>query len=191
MARTLTAMLICHFDYPSPAAAVAVLRLQPLADAGGEVRFSGIDVLGLDLSLPPTLDLLAARERHADRAAELGLTMRRPSRRPPTVAAHLVGGHADDRGLGAAWRSAAFRAYWEDDADLGDVPTLVELAVGVGLDGLEVAAVAADRAAGARLRQRAIQLRTKGVGDVPVLEVDGTLVPAELADDDLRQLAGL
>lgn len=183
-------MLTCHFDYPSPAAAVAVLRLQTIVDAGGTVRFSGLDVLGLDLSLPPTLDLLAARERHVDAAAALGLQLRRPSRRPPTVAAHLVGLHADDAGLGAAWRLAALRAYWEDDADLGDLPTLVELAVGIGLDGLEVAARAADRRAQAQLRQRAIQLRSKGVGDVPVLEVDGTLIPADLSDDDLRQLAG-
>lgn len=183
-------MLTCHFDYPSPAAAVAVLRVQAVADAGGQVRFSGLDVLGIDASLPPTLDLLEGLERHRDRAAELGLTLRRPSRRPPTIAAHLVGEHADDAGRGAAWRTAALRAYWQDDADLGDTPTLVELAVAIGLDGLRVAALVGDRAARTRLRQRAIQLRSKGVGGVPVLEVDGTLVSAEVSDDDLRQLAG-
>lgn len=184
-------MLICHYDLTSPAATVAVLRLQRVADAGGQVRFSGLDVLGLDVAVPPTLDLLEALPRYAPRAAELGLAMRRPSRRPPTLSAHLVGELADRHERGAAWREHALRAFWERDADLSDTATLVELAVGIGLDGLEVAARVADRAARTRLRQRGVQLRGKGVGDVPVLEVDGTLVSAELGDADLRLLAGL
>lgn len=183
-------MLICHFDYPSPAAAVAVLRVQREADAGGAVAFSGFDVLGLDTALPVTLDQLSSLEAHQPRAAALGLQLRRPRRRPATIGAHLVGQLAEEADLGAAWRWAALRAYWEDGVDLGSPQVLTDLAAEVGLDPQRAAAAVADRPARARLRQRAIQLRSRGIGDVPVLEVDGTLLSADIGDDDLRQLAG-
>lgn len=186
---TLAAMLICHFDYVSPAAAVAVLRLQAIADEGGSVRFAGLDVLGLEVAIPPTLDQLAAIDRHRDAAAALGLVLRRPTRRPPTLAAHLVGEHADAVGLGAAWRASALHGYWERDVDLHDTPSLVELAVEVGLDGLQVASLVADRDARVGLRRRNLELRGRGIGDVPVLEVDGTLIPADIPLEDLRRLA--
>jgi hypothetical protein len=49
-------MLTLHFDYPSPASAVALLRLQRLTDVGHRIRFLGLDALGLDVAVPPTLD---------------------------------------------------------------------------------------------------------------------------------------
>ena len=183
-------MLTLHFDLTSPSSAVAVLRLQRLADEGGAVRFAGIDILGLDSSIPPTLDLLADLERHQDAARELGLTMRRPSRQPPTVSAHLVGEVAEEIGLGASWRSACLRAYWTRDADLHDDPTLLTLAELAGLPADVVAQRLADRTARANLRTRMLAQRRRGIGGVPVLESDGVFVTAALPDDDLRRLAG-
>jgi predicted DsbA family dithiol-disulfide isomerase len=183
-------MLVLHFDYPSPAATVAALRLQRLADEGLAVTFEGIDALGLNLSVPPTLDQLDELATHRGRAAELGLAMRRPSRRPPTLAAHLVGQLADTVGLGAAWRWACFRAYWSDDVDLSDEPSLLELSGGIGLDLAAVTDRLGDRELRIAARQRGLARRRRGIGGVPVLEVDGALVPADLSDDDLRQLAG-
>ena len=182
-------MLVLHHDVTSAASAVALLRLQPLADAGGHVRFSGLDTLGLAISVPPTQALLAERERHVDRSAGLGLELRVPSRQPPTLTCHLVGDLAEEQGLGAAWRLACLRAFWTEDRDVGDRSQLIGLARDVGLDVDEVAARLDDRAAVQGLRSRMVAQRNRGIGGVPVLEVDGAFVPADLSDDDLEQLA--
>lgn len=184
-------MLILHHDPPSPASAVAVLRLQRLADEGLPVAFEGIDVLGIDASLPVTLDILAELDRWRHQAAELGLELRRPSRRPPTARVHLVGSLAETSELGAAWRLASYRAYWEEDADLGDPGLLTELAVGIGLDQAAVTELLEDRSRLVRLRQRMQVRRSEGIGGVPVLEFNGTYVPATMSDEDLRRLAEL
>lgn len=185
-------MLTLHFDYPSPASAVAVLRLQPLADAGHPVRFVGMDALGLNVAVPPTLDLLDELSRYRDRAVELGLPMRRPSRRPPTLAAHLLGGLADHHGLGASWRWACLHAYWALDVDLSDEHALAALAHEAGLDHDAVSERLADQPARQALRGRMTSRRRSGIGGVPVIEADGGVyVSADLADADLEQLAGL
>jgi predicted DsbA family dithiol-disulfide isomerase len=169
-----------------------VLRLQRLADDGLPVTFEGVDLLGLDVAIPVTLDQLEGIGRARAAAAELGLTLRRPSLRPPTLAAHLVGELATTAGVGAAWRERCVRAYWEDGHDLGAEPELLELAEAAGLVRDEVAAVLADRGRRLRLRQRMLATRSRGIGGVPVLEVaGGTYVPADLPETDLRQLAAL
>jgi predicted DsbA family dithiol-disulfide isomerase len=184
-------MLVLHYDVTSLPATVAALRLQRIADQGGAVGFQGIDPIGVDAALPVTLDQLDEIERWAGRAKELGLPVRRPSQRPPTVDAHLVGVIATASGLGAAWRAALFRAYWIDDAALGDHAVLIELARQAGLEIDDVADRLADPAARVALRQRMTADRNRGIGGVPVLELDGTFVSAELSEEDLRQLAGL
>ncbi len=184
-------MLTLYFDYPSPASVVALVRLQAIADAGGDVAFVGIDTLGLEIAVPPTLDLLAELERTAARCAEVGLPLRRPSRQPPTLAAHLLGERAELAGVGAAWRHACLEAYWQRDVDLSDELALVRLAADVGVDEGEAVALLGDRRRRVSLRSRMAGLRTRGVGGVPVLEVDGVLCSASLPDTDLRVLAGL
>lgn len=184
-------MLVLHFDYCSAASAVAVLRLQRIADEGLAVGFQGLDALGVDAVLPVTLDQLAEVEQVRAQAAELGLILRRPTRRPPTLAAHLVSEVAESYGLGASWRTRCLDAYWSDDVDLSDNTTLLALAEQSGLPSGEVAALLADRPRRAALRARMAQSRRRGVGGVPVLEHDGTLVPVTLPDVDLRALAAL
>lgn len=184
-------MLVLHFDFTSLAAAVSVLRVQAIADAGGRVGFQGIDVLGVDVALPVTLDQLDEIARFRGRADERGLEVRRPSQRPPTLAAHLVGDLATAQELGAAWRMAVLEAYWSCDAALDRVPVLLDLAQQVGLDRGEVAAALADPAVRTSVRHRMTADRARGIGGVPVLEFDGTLVSAELTDAHLWELAGL
>jgi 2-hydroxychromene-2-carboxylate isomerase len=187
---TLADVLILHHDVTSPVAAAAVLRLQRVAAAGGAVAFQGFDVLGLEAAIPVTLDQLAELARETSRLHELGLAVRRPSRRPPTLGVHLVAELAEPAGLGAAWRAATLAAYWERDLDLGDDDALVDLAADVGLERDEVAARLADRAARTGLRRRMLATRQRGVGGVPVLEYQGSFVTADLSDADLHQLAG-
>ncbi|MBW3659522.1 MAG: DsbA family protein, partial [Actinobacteria bacterium] len=155
------------------------------------VAFEGIDVLGVDATLPVTLDVLAQLDRCRGTAAELGLELRRPRVRPPTLSAHLVGDVAERAGLGAAWRLAAYRGYWEDAADLGSVDVLVDLAVEAGLAADAVTAALADRRHRLDLRRRMGTRRSAGVGGVPLLLADGTFVPADLPEADLRALAAL
>ena len=182
-------MLTLTHDVTSPASASAVARLDRLAAQGLPVRFRGVDVLGLDTALPVTLDVLAELERVAPRAAELGIVLHRPSRRPGTARVHLVADVAEDAGRGRAWRRATYRAYWEHDADLTDHAVLVELARGAGLPPHEVEVALADESAVAAVRRRTHTARGEGIGGVPVLVAHGTLVSADLADDDLWALA--
>ena len=81
------------------------------------------------------------------------------------------------------------RAYWTDGADVADAGVLTGLAGGAGLDPVAVEALLADRAAAADLRGRMLALRRRGVGGVPVLEVDGTLLTADVDDATLTELA--
>lgn len=182
-------MLTLTHDVTSPASALAVARLDRLADEGLPVTFRGIDVLGVDATLPVTLDVLAELERVAARAATLGVVLRRPSRRPSTARVHLVADLAEDVGRGQAWRRATYAAYWRDDADLADAGVLLELADRVGLPRDPVAAALADEAAVAAVRRRTNSARSEGIGGVPVLVAHGTLLSPDLDDDALWALA--
>lgn len=182
-------MLTLHHDVTAPRSALAVLRLQRIADLGHPVAFRGIDVLGLAVPLPVTLDQLVELDQVVEAAAEMGLVMRRPSLRPPTLDVHLVGEHAERVGLGAAWRIACLRAYWTDGADVSAHDVLLDLAVRVGLDGAAVTGVLGDSAARNELRASMLALRALGIGGVPVLEVDGTLLSADVDDATLLELA--
>lgn len=185
-------MLTLHFDYPSPASAVALVRLQRLADDGYAVRFVGLDTLGLDVAVPPTLDQLDEFGRYRDRARDLGLPMRSPTLRPPTLSAHLVGVYAEQVDLGASWRWSCLRAYWIDGANLAEESVLVGLAAAAGLDEDAVVEHLTDRLARQTLRGRMTARRRNGIGGVPVIEADGgVFVSAELTDADLEQLASL
>jgi len=184
-------VLVLHHDITSPAAAVAVLRLERMAEEGLSVGFSPLDVLGLEVAIPPTLELLDGLRRYTEPAAELGLDLRKPSRQPPTLRAHVVGGVAEELGLGAAWRWRCLQGYWTEDLDLTDDEVLVALGEATGLAADAVRAALADRSVVQDLRARMANQRRRGIGGVPVLEVDGVLTSAQLGDDDLRQLATL
>lgn len=182
-------VLTLHHDITSPRSALAVLRVQRLADAGHPVAFRGNDVLGVAVALPVTLDQLVELEQVAPAAALLGLVMRRPDLRPPTLDAHLVGEHAERVGSGAAWRLACLHAYFSAGADVSDHDVLTAIAVDIGLVRSDVAGVLADVAARNELRAAMLARRALGIGGVPILEVDGTLLHADVDDATLEELA--
>ena len=181
-------VLTLHHDVTAARSALAVLRLQRIADQGHPVVFRGIDVLGLAVALPVTIDQMAELEQVAESAAAMGLVMRRPTLRPPTLDAHLVGEYAERAGLGAAWRAACLSAYWTDGADVSTHDVLIALAGRVGLDAAAVTVVLADAPARNELRASMLALRAFGIGGAPVLEVDGTLLSADVDDATLVEL---
>jgi 2-hydroxychromene-2-carboxylate isomerase len=190
-------VLILYFDYPSPRAVLALLELEAAlvgeraAGRDPDVVVVGIDPLGLDAALPVTLDQRAELERWSDRLAGAGLAARLPRLRPPTVRAHLVGGLAEGAGLGRDWRTACIEAHWRAGADLGDRGVLLELAGDVGLDVAAVAAAIDDPLAVIAERRRTAALGRRGVGGVPVLELDGTFIGVDLDPEGLRDLLRL
>lgn len=187
--RSLLRVLTLTHDVTSPASALAVARFERLAADGLPVTFRGIDVLGLDATVPVTLDLLAELEGVREAAATLGVQLRTPSRRPPTALVHLVADLAEEIGRGSAWRAASYGAYWQHDADLGDRAVVADLAAAAGLPEGRVAELLADRAALAAIRRRSHTARGEGIGGVPVLVAHGTLVDPGVDDDALRALA--
>lgn len=184
-------MLTLYHDIPSAGSLVAMLRLQALADEGLPVQFRGFDVLGLETTLPATLDDLEDWETHRAKAAELGWELPRPRRHPATLKAHLLGELAAERGLDAAWRLSVYRAHWLDDADVSADAVLSVLAVRAGLDLDEVEPLLHDPEHRHRLRKRMLVHRGDGIGGVPVLDANGTFLSPFVSIDDLRTLAEL
>lgn len=184
-------MLILYHDVPSAGSLVAMLRLQRLADEGLDVAFRGFDVLGVDTTLPATLDDLEDWQAHRVAAADLGWDLPRPRRHPATLRAHLVGELAAERGLDAAWRLALYRAHWLEGLDVGDAAALQQVAVTCGLDATEVVALLDDHGQAHHLRRRMLVHRGDGVGGVPVLAASGSFLSPFLPEDALRTLAGL
>lgn len=184
-------MLTLFHDYTSPGSALAVARAQRLADEGLPVEFEGFESIGVDSALPVTVDVDAALADLAGAAAAEGMVLRRPPSLPPTAAAHLVGERAEAEGLGRSWRQVCYRAFWQDGADLADRDVLIGLAGTAGLDAGRVGRVLEQPGALATLRRRMGVRRRQGVGGVPTILAQRTLVPGLLADDDLRALAAL
>lgn len=184
-------MLILYHDVPSAGSLVAMLRLQRLADEGLPVVFRGFDALGLDVTLPATLDDLEDWQANRDEAERLGWSLPRPRRHPATLRAHLVGELAVERDLDAAWRTACYRAHWLDGVDVADDAELARLAGEVGLDRDAVVDLLDDRSEQHRLRQRMLVHRGDGIGGVPVLEANGTFLSPMVDEADLRVLAEL
>lgn len=182
-------MLTLFHDYTSPASAIAVARLQRLADEGLDVEFVGFEAIGMDVALPPSLDVLAAIADLAEQAAGEGVVLRRPPALPPTARAHAVAKLAEEADLGASWRQRCYAAFWTEGADLDDVATLVMLAEHAGLDGTQVTGALAEPGFVASVRRAAGQHRRNGVGGVPTILTQRTLVPGLLDEEDLRALA--
>lgn len=184
-------MLTLFHDYTSPASAVAVRRVQRLADEGLDVAFEGFDERMVDAPLPVTLEVTAALDDLAPDAAAEGLAWRRPSVLPPTALAHVVGVAAERQGMGASWRQTCYGAFWTEGADLADRRVLVELAGRAGLATELITVALGDRLLLATVRRRMAGHRRNGVGGVPVVLASRTLVPGLLPTDDLRGLAAL
>lgn len=184
-------MLVLYHDYTSAASAVAVARLQRLMRDGVTAHVRGTEVFGIDATLPVTLDMLADLDAVAADAAAEGVVLRRPPAVPPTTLAHVVERVAVAHDVDMAWRERCYRAYWSEGADISDAGVLRRLADDVGMPGDAVDHALGDRVALLEVRQRSVADRGDGIGGVPTIAYDRTLVPGLLPESDLRTLAAL
>ena len=183
--------LVLYHDYTNPASAIAVARLQRLADEGIAVEFVGFDAFGVDVALPVTVDVKAALDDLAPVAAAEGVALREPSLLPPTGWAHALEVLAERVGRGADWRAMCYAAFWVQGTDLSRHDDLRLLASLAGLPGTAVDEVLGDRTHLAAVRRASAAQRANGVGGVPTLLAQRTLVPGLLDEADLRALAAL
>lgn len=186
---TVSCVLVLFHDVTDPTSAVAVARCTRLAREGLPIEFEGFEVVGLDLVLPPDIDVLAKLDGLVGPAAAEGVVLRRPRHMPPTGLAQVLLAHAEHTPLAHDVRLAVYRAYWAEGADIADADVLVEVAVGCGLEAADMAALLGDRAALASRRRQMAAHRREGVGGVPVILASRTLVPGLLDEDQLRALA--
>jgi predicted DsbA family dithiol-disulfide isomerase len=72
-------------------------------------------------------------------ARESGLIMRPPPYTPNTLYSLEATEYAQQQGKFMEFHHAAYRAYWDERKDIGQIETLVEIGKGVGLDGDDMA----------------------------------------------------
>lgn len=184
-------MITLFHDFTEPASAIAVARIDRLIAAGIEAEVVGMDAIGIDMRLPVSSDVHATIERLGAEAAAEGLVLRPPPHLPPTALAHVLAEVAEAAGAGAAWRRAVYAALWEHGAPIDDPAVLRTTAAAIGLEPAAVDAALDDGARLAAVRRRTGERRRDGVGGVPTILAQRTLVPGLMADDDLRALAAL
>ncbi len=185
-------MLTLFHDYTSPASAVAVARAHRLIAAEGlPIETVGFEAVGVDLRLPVPEQTHAELAEVAEDAEAEGVTLRPPPWLAPTALAHVVAEVAAQAERLHAWDAALYRAVWSHGAAIDEPAVLADLAEAVGLDRTTTEQALDDRVRLAAVRRRAGEHRREGVGGVPTLLAQRTLVPGLLAEEDLRGLAEL
>ena len=71
-------------------------------------------------------------------AKDAGLIMRPPSVTPNTMYALEATEYAQQQGMFMEFHHAAYKAFWEDGKDLGDLAVIEAVAQGVGLNSAEL-----------------------------------------------------
>lgn len=134
--------------------------------------------------------------RLSEAALESGVTFNwtRVTRSVNTRMAHMLVAAASTVQRGGDMTAALFKAYWQDGRDIGDLETLVQIAVEQGFD----EQAARDELANDELRETVIGLedhaRQVGVTGVPFFIIDGKLAvsgaqPPEVWEQVFQQVA--
>lgn len=100
-------------------------------------------------------------------AADSGIQMKRPPVIPNTRKAHEATEYARDNGRIWEFHRAAFKAYWEDERNIGDVDVLAEVASSCGLDATGLRDALADGRYSERIDEQIAWGRAAGVTGVP------------------------
>jgi predicted DsbA family dithiol-disulfide isomerase len=121
-------------------------------------------------------------------AAEAGIEMRPPSMLANSYLALAAQEFAIEHQRGDAFEERIFRAYFREQANIGDLAVVRELAGDVGLDAAALdEALAADRYA-MRLKNTALVAHQCGVSGVPTFIIGGYPMVGAQSADVLRQL---
>lgn len=134
--------------------------------------------------------------RLSEAALESGVTFNwtRVTRSVNTRMAHMLVAAASTVQRGGDMTAALFKAYWQDGRDVGDLETLVQVAVEQGFD----EQAARDELANDELRETVVGLenhaREVGVTGVPFFIIDGKLAvsgaqPPEVWEQVFQQVA--
>ncbi|MBI2863017.1 MAG: DsbA family protein [Chloroflexi bacterium] len=106
-------------------------------------------------------------------AARVGLAMRFPSTISNSHLALEAAEFAREAGGFAAFHRRLFEAYFQENKDIGDVPTLTALASEVGLDGMALSRALAERRYERQLEDVSREAPEIGITGVPTFIVGG------------------
>lgn len=144
----------------------------------------------------PTPERIAQMERLAEKGKTLGLDLKLPPNvhpRPYTRLAFEGWYYACGHGRGDDYADAMYRAYFEEELDIGAIPVLAAIAARLGLDADDFAAALERGDCTAREQEAVAYSRNvlKPAG-VPTLFIDGQRVMLEeyTADELVDILAG-
>lgn len=102
-------------------------------------------------------------------ARQSGIDMKRPNHVPNTQKAHEATEFARDHGCLAQFHHAVFRAYWEEERDIGSVDVLCQLAAGCWLPPNQLRQALSEGLYTARVRRQMEWSREAGVQGVPTI----------------------
>jgi predicted DsbA family dithiol-disulfide isomerase len=111
--------------------------------------------------------------RAAAEAAGLAIDFDSIARTPNTLNAHRLIHWAGLEQRQTPVATALFEAYFEKGEDIGDVPTLVRIGAGLGLDAGMLERLFASDADAEDIRARDADARAKGVTGVPTFVIAG------------------
>jgi 2-hydroxychromene-2-carboxylate isomerase len=177
------ASLDFYFDFSSPYSYFAAEKIDDLAGRfGRKVNWHPL-LLGVVFQRLGTLPLVHqpgqgvyAPHDMARSARYLGIPFSMPSRFPlPTQAAARAFYWLDgcDVGLAKRFAHVVFRAYYVDDCDISLPETVIEMAVGCGVDRGELVAALATQVLKERLKQETEAAIARGIFGAPWVIVDG------------------
>jgi 2-hydroxychromene-2-carboxylate isomerase len=171
------------FDYSSPYSYIASERIDELvAKHGRKVKWRPI-MLGAAFKasgLPFLVNVPLKGEyskRDFDRSARyLGVPYTFPPKFPVTTLAAARGYywlHGQDCGKAREFAHGVFRAYWVDGRDIGELPVVLEIADGLGIDCDAYTAAIATPEIKDRLKQETDAAIARGMFGAPYFMVDG------------------
>ena len=173
-----------YFDFASPYAYLASVRIDKLAAAHGrKVRWIPVLITALcQATGAPLAPLLPLKwnyvQRDLERVARAqGIPYRLPEGFPRLLVepgrAMLWIAHTHGQDQAAAFARICFQAYFSDGVDIGDAQVLAGIAGALGVDRTALLAGMADGAIKQQLRQSSELALQKGVFGVPFVIADG------------------
>ncbi len=121
-----------------------------------------------------------------ERAAGVGLVMKRPPIAPNTSLAHQATAYAKEKGLDNEFHHAAAKLYWETGANLGEMPVIQRVAQEVGLDWAELEGRLASGHYVSQVSADYDDAKAQDVGVVPTYIVNGEYLKGDVSLEDLQ-----